>query len=132
MVSGSVRLSNPASSTVAPTSKRPSLRGIRYAFGERITCFSNVREGMARHSICPLTGRVGKAQGAICPDHAPAQITTLGARKEVLVVVTPVTRPSERSTALTGSPEEKSTPKFLAALVAADESARGSTLRSFR
>ena len=113
------------------TSKRPHCAESDTPSGERITCLSNVREGMARHSIWPLTGRVGNAQGAICPDHAPAQFTTLAARKVVLVVVTPVTRPS-RGHGGDWSPEEKSTLKFLAALVAAEESARGSTLRSFR
>src|SRR5579862_8084648 len=109
MVDGSVRLSKPASSTVAPTSKRPSLRGIKYAFGERITWRISSRFGIARHSIWPLTGRVGKGCGPICPAHAPAQLTTLAARKEVFGVVTPEIWLSERFTAVTGSPEEKST-----------------------
>src|ERR1017187_4866762 len=100
--------------------------------GERITCLSRLRVGAARHSICPLTGRVGNAWGAIWPDHAPAQLTTLGAWNDVFLVVTPQTRPSERFTAVTSSPEEMSTPRRFAACSAALTRPRGSTLRSLR
>src|ERR1039458_5470171 len=98
--------------------------------GERITCLSRLRVGAARHSICPLTGRVGKAWGAIWPDHAPAQLTTFGARNDVFFVATPLTRPWERLAAVTASPEEKPTPRRLAACSAAATRARGSTQRS--
>src|SRR5580704_798743 len=97
-----------------------------------MTCFTNVRDGMIRHSICPLTGRVGKGCGPSCPAHAPAQFTTFGARKNVLLVVTPEAAPSEMFTAVTSSPEEKSTPRLFAVLMTAAVSARGSTLRSFK
>src|SRR5205807_4122399 len=77
-------------------------------------------------------GRVGKACGEICPDQAPAQFTTLGAQNAVLVVVTPLAWPFDRCTPVTRSPEETSTPRFLAAFNAAAVNARGSTLRSFK
>src|SRR5579871_549302 len=131
MVSGSVRLSNPASSTVAPTSNRPSLRGMRYTFGDRTTCRSKFREGNARQSIWPFTGRVGNAIGAIIPAHAPAQLTTLWAENDVLTVFTPATLLFDWCTPSTASPDEKSTPRFFAVLIAAAVSACGSTLRSF-
>src|ERR1700722_11999415 len=77
-------------------------------------------------------GRVGMACGPSWPDQAPAQFTIFSARKDVLVVVTPVAWSSERLIAVTGSAEEKSTPRIFAVLRAAAVSARGSTLRSFR
>src|SRR5215471_11837371 len=119
MVEGIVRLSKPASSTVAPTRSRPSLRGIRYTFGDRTTCRSKLREGNARQSICPFTGRVGSAIGAIMPAHAPAQLSTFGAENDVLTVFTPETLLLDWWTAVTGSPDEKSTPRFFGALMAA-------------
>src|SRR5271170_3468283 len=97
-----------------------------------MTCLNKPRAGESKHSICPLTGRVGKAYGAICPDHAPAQLTTFAAWNEVLVVVTPLTRPSHTSTAVTSSPDETSTARCFAAWKAAVVRARGSTLRSFK
>src|SRR5450631_3280075 len=97
-----------------------------------MTCFNSVRVGITRQSICPLTGRVGSEAGATWPDHAPAQLITWRVRNEVLVVVTPLTWPSDRLTVVTGSPEEKSTARFFAVARAAVVRARGSTLRSLR
>src|ERR1700722_2809095 len=97
-----------------------------------MTCFSKSRGCIARQSICPLTGRVGRGYGPIWLDQAPAELTTLDVRKEVLLVVTPLTRSSDRFTAVTRLPEEKSTPRILAVFHAAAVSARGSTLRSCR
>src|SRR5215469_463424 len=119
MVDGIVRLSNPASSTVAPMRSRPSLRGIRYTFGDRTTCRNKLRDGNPRQSICPFTGRVGNAIGAIIPAHAPAQLTTLWAENDVFTVFTPATRLCDRCTPSTASPDEKSTPRFLAAFIVA-------------
>src|SRR5258708_9835972 len=101
-------------------------------WGARSAWFRRAREGEARQCMLPLTGRVGKACGPICPAHALAQFTTLGAWNDVLVVVTPVARPSDTFTAVTRSPEEKSMPRFFAALMAAAVSPFGSTLRSSR
>jgi len=89
----------------------------------RTTCLSSVWEGITRQSICPLTGRVGKRCGSIWPDQAPAQFTIFAAWKAVLVVATPVARPSVRVTAVTSSPEEKSTLRWLAVFHAAVVSA---------
>src|SRR5437660_12363108 len=90
---------------------RPLLRGTRYTSGARTTCPNSVREGAAIESICPLTGRVGNRYGGNWPDHAPAQFTTIAARNLVLAAVTPTTRPTARSRDVTGSPDEKSTPR---------------------
>src|SRR5579862_5074172 len=97
-----------------------------------MTCLIRVRDGMTRHSIWPLTGRVGNLCGPICPAQAPAQFTIFRLQKDVFEVVTPEARPFVRSTEVTGSPEEKSTPRFFAVLRAAAVRARGSTERSLR
>ena len=111
-----MRLSNPASSTVAPTSRRPSLRGIRYACGERITCcnwFARASQGTAS-VLSPAESE--DVAGPIDPDHAPAQLTTLGARKESSLSSLRKSRRHSIFTSVTGSPEEKCTPRFFAVL----------------
>ncbi len=109
----------------AESGKRPVSVHVRTTW--RTSSFS----GMATHSICPLTGRVGNGCGPICPAQAPAQFTTMPAANCVLLVRTPHALPSATSTASTWSPEEKSTPRCRAAAMAAAVRCRGSTQRSF-
>src|SRR5438128_1465694 len=130
MTAGTVRLSNPASSSVAPINSRPLLLGMRYTCSVRITCFRYSRRGMATASICPFTGRTGNVGGPNCPDHAPAQFTIVLAAYFVLVVDTPTARPPETSIEVTSDPDETSTPRWRHALRTAVVSARGSTLAS--
>ena len=80
------RSSNPAASTVAPTSSRPSSRGTRYAPATHVARRTK-SGGTPSASICPLTGTTGGTHGArhaasSCAAQAPQALIAARGRNE--------------------------------------------------